>query len=247
MAKWQTGWVFLPLLVMGLTVLAAAEAADAHDKVHVVGKQRAVPPAAAPVSIALGAFSDQGSGYNLHLDVSNFRFSPENIGIESSAVEGHAHLYINGRKISRIYGPWLHIPAALLEPGSNLVLVTLNDNSHRIWVQKGVRLDASIQLEGRNNDKAVRQFNLKPGATGDDITVIKAVQGQTIQLNWAASPGAAFHLHGYDLRKTAGADGRLSMTVKLAHTGRFPLVAHGKDDLLGQKETAFAYVEVRSK
>ena len=46
-----------------------------------------------------------------------------------------AHLYINGEKVARLYGPWYHI--AYLEPGKNEILVTLNANNHGEYLHDG--------------------------------------------------------------------------------------------------------------
>ncbi len=74
---------------------------------------------------------DAMSGWNLHLVTRNFRFAPERASTEHRASEGHAHLYIDGKKIARLYGPWFHI--ATLEPGSHEIEVTLNANTHQAY------------------------------------------------------------------------------------------------------------------
>ncbi len=76
---------------------------------------------------------DGRDGYNLHLAVRNYQFTPENIGQEPVPNEGHAHLYINGEKIGRLYSPWRHLSAKLFEPGVNRVHVVLNANDHSVW------------------------------------------------------------------------------------------------------------------
>ena len=42
--------------------------------------------------------------------------------------EGHAHIYVNGEKINRIYGNWYHIQE--LPKGQNMVTVKLSTNDH---------------------------------------------------------------------------------------------------------------------
>jgi len=75
---------------------------------------------------------DTMAGRNLEIITENFRFAPEHAGSEHVAGEGHAHLYINGKKIARVYGHWFHIPEP--GPGTHSVLVTLNANSHQDFV-----------------------------------------------------------------------------------------------------------------
>ncbi|QIE55078.1 hypothetical protein G5B40_06180 [Pikeienuella piscinae] len=79
-------------------------------------------------TVALELARDPVSGWNLHLVTGNFRFAPEKAGAAPVAGEGHAHLYVNGRKVSRLYGSWTHI--AELPPRAEL-RVTLNANDHR--------------------------------------------------------------------------------------------------------------------
>jgi len=72
------------------------------------------------------------AGRNLEIITENFRFAPEHAGSENVAGEGHAHLYIDGKKIARVYGPWFYIPEP--GPGTHSVRVTLNANSHQDFV-----------------------------------------------------------------------------------------------------------------
>lgn len=54
--------------------------------------------------------------------------------------EGHAHVYVNGAKIGRLYGPWLHLPN--LPKGEVTVEVTLNANDHRPLAVNGAPITA---------------------------------------------------------------------------------------------------------
>ena len=71
---------------------------------------------------------DTAGGWNLEIRTTNFRFAPEHVNQAHRTGEGHAHLYVNGKKTARVYGPWFHIaelPSGLVE-----VTVTLNANDH---------------------------------------------------------------------------------------------------------------------
>ncbi len=76
----------------------------------------------------LVVFKDPLTGWNLHVQTKNFRFTPENENKKHIPGEGHAHLKINGNKIARLYGNWFHISE--LEKNENEIEVTLNANSH---------------------------------------------------------------------------------------------------------------------
>ena len=87
-----------------------------------------VPAADAP-AIALRLTPDAVSGYNLQIETRNFTFAPERASAANVTGEGHAHLYVNGEKIARLYAPWAHI--ASLPAGEVEIAVTLSTNDHR--------------------------------------------------------------------------------------------------------------------
>ena len=95
------------------------------------------------LEIALTA--DPMSGYNLHVMAQNFQFSPEQASLEHVSGQGHAHVYVNGAKHSRLYGPWLHL--ASLPKGLATVEVTLNSNNHRPFMVNGKPIAARTTLE----------------------------------------------------------------------------------------------------
>ncbi|NEP81396.1 MAG: hypothetical protein F6K39_26460 [Okeania sp. SIO3B3] len=86
-------------------------------------------PADKPVpKVDLVADKDTMKGWNLELKLTNFKFAPETVNQSSNPNEGHAHLYINDKKITRIYSNWYYL--GNLDPGSNKITVTLNTNKH---------------------------------------------------------------------------------------------------------------------
>jgi FtsP/CotA-like multicopper oxidase with cupredoxin domain len=70
-------------------------------------------------------------------------------------------------------------------------------------------------------------------------------QSQTIRLVLHAPAGVELHLHGYDLSGTAADGAPVVMAFHADHAGRFPIEAHGVQDLLGRTDSALAYIEVR--
>jgi len=96
-------------------------------------------------SLTLTAHRDAMSGWNLFIGTTNFTFAPEHVNNPSRNGEGHAHLYINGNKIGRLYSNWYHIDN--LSPGTHTVLVTLNANTHGHLLVNNEPIAASILLE----------------------------------------------------------------------------------------------------
>lgn len=102
-----------------------------------------VPAETAP-SVTMMLKPDPRAGYNLHVMVDNFAFSPEAASLDHVPGQGHAHVYINGEKRSRLYGPWMHI--ASLPKGKVTVEVALNSNDHRPLTVDGTPISASTTL-----------------------------------------------------------------------------------------------------
>lgn len=80
---------------------------------------------------------DKEGGWNLQIVTGNFRFVPEAVGRGHVPGEGHAHLYINGDKITRVYGGWFHVPAGWLSAGAHEFRVVLSTNDHREYAYAG--------------------------------------------------------------------------------------------------------------
>lgn len=86
-------------------------------------------------SVELNVMQDEFTGWNIHLETRNFSFTPGKFGQPHVPGEGHAHLYLDGEKLARIYGSWHHIGNLL--PGSHTLVVTLNANNHDEYYYDG--------------------------------------------------------------------------------------------------------------
>jgi hypothetical protein len=86
-------------------------------------------------------------GWNLELITTNFRFAPEHVGTAVLPSEGHAHLYIDGVKIGRIYGPWYNLPPTLFKgAGDHEIRVTLNANDHSDLESNGMVIQSIVRV-----------------------------------------------------------------------------------------------------
>lgn len=88
-------------------------------------------------------------------------------------------------------------------------------------------------------------FKLRLGEGPAQTIVIR--RGTKVRLIMHAPTGTKLHLHGYDLGGTAADGAPVIITFDAEHTGRFQIEAHGVEDLLGRREKALAYVEIRSE
>ena len=93
-------------------------------------------PANQPIpSVNLVVHKDPLRGYNIEVQVSNFKFAPAQVNSAAKTGEGHGHLYINGEKITRLYGSWYYLES--LKPGKNEITVSLNSNNHATLAHGG--------------------------------------------------------------------------------------------------------------
>lgn len=122
----------------GMSGMAAQDHARMHET------PVAIPAAEAP-GLEIALHPDPVSGYNLQVLTEGFRFSPRNAGAENLPGEGHAHVYVNGTKVGRLYGEWMHL--AELPEGAVEVEVTLNANDHRPLAVDGTPIAARETLE----------------------------------------------------------------------------------------------------
>ncbi|QRZ13333.1 hypothetical protein JWJ88_01330 [Paracoccus methylovorus] len=153
----------IPMLLIGLIfgggmgfVIAAANGItlDGHDHgghghsaqgmTHDHGPPIDLPPGSATISARLEP--DSVSGWNLFIQAQGFGFAPEHAGLSARMGEGHAHLYLNGTKVARLYGPAHHLDA--LAPQDRL-LVELTSNDHRPLTVAGQPLAVGLTVPER--------------------------------------------------------------------------------------------------
>ncbi len=120
----------------------------AHDDGHHAHKPLEVSDldSSAPIpAVSATVTQDTMAGWNLHIQTENFVFTPEKVNLENIAGEGHAHLYINGHKLSRIYSEWYHLNN--FRPGKYDLMVTLNANDHSPWAHQGKVISTTISIK----------------------------------------------------------------------------------------------------
>jgi len=99
-------------------------------------------PANQPVpTVNLVVHPDLDQGWNLEIQAKHFTFAPNKLDGKGITTEGHAHLYVNGKKLTRLYGPWYYLSE--LPPGQHTVTVTLNTNGHEELMHNGKPIQAS--------------------------------------------------------------------------------------------------------
>lgn len=130
-----------------------------------------VPKNALQPALSLDLYADFMTGYNLSLQLDNYRMSAPprerqsmadlmstQVGQETEVIEGHAHLYINGVKIQRLYGDNVHLPAELFTPKLNQITVTINNHGHMFWTIKANQVLATLFFKNDGIPTILHQF-----------------------------------------------------------------------------------------
>lgn len=115
-----------------------------NQQPHHQHQMMAIPDGQPIPAVNLLVSEDPMQGWNLELQLENFQFAPEHIRQPSIPTEGHAHLYVNGKKIARLYGNWYHLPE--LPPGVNEVTVSLNANGHETLTLNGQPIQDTVTI-----------------------------------------------------------------------------------------------------
>lgn len=87
---------------------------------------------------------DKMKGYNLFVRTRDFRWAPEHASGKHRKGEGHAHLMIDGKKVTRLCGSAYYLNE--LTSGSHKVVVTLNANDHRTYERNGREIKSSATV-----------------------------------------------------------------------------------------------------
>ena len=101
------------------------------------------------VKIRLEKDAHTKGALNLFLDLENFRFAPGEVNKTSRINEGHAHLYLNGEKLTRLYAASYFMDK--LPKGNLEIRVTLNTNMHEDLSHKGKLVQDTVVIEDFNN------------------------------------------------------------------------------------------------
>jgi hypothetical protein len=94
-----------------------------------------VPEGTPGPTVDLVVHKDAKAGWNLELRTTDFRWAPENVSTDAVMGEGHAHLYVDGVKVARVYGPWYYLGS--LPEGEHQLRVTMNANDHSEYAVGG--------------------------------------------------------------------------------------------------------------
>lgn len=203
---------------------------------------REVPAAGAP-ALRIETRHDSEGGWNVHLLVERFRFTPESTGGAALPGRGHARLLVDGRETARAYGPWAHVPA-----GARTLTARLYADDHTAWAVAGRPVEATVRLGAPADTPAsptpTATATAAPGRTlaltitGDSVqpppSRVEVTKGERITLQVTGDRADTVHVHGYDreLPLTAGRTATLTFTAD--RTGLFEVETHESGLVLTQ-------------
>ncbi len=97
-----------------------------------------------PISLSIAAEADADGGIDVHITTEGFRFAPELVDQAHTPGSGHAHIYLDGVKLGRVFESNYHIADA--PPGEREVRVSLNTNDHSELVYGGQKVEDTVKV-----------------------------------------------------------------------------------------------------
>ena len=97
-----------------------------------------------PVSVAIAATAEADGGVKVNINTEGFQFAPESVDQAHTPGAGHAHIYVDGVKLGRVFESSYSIES--LPPGEHEIRVSLNTNDHRELTYEGRKLEATTMV-----------------------------------------------------------------------------------------------------
>lgn len=216
---------------------------EGHEHAHGGGDTAEIGWSPVP-NVDLEVVKDPKSGWNVHAAVENFELSAANASTANVDGQGHMHLYVNGNKITRLYGEW-HLLTDL-PAGENTVTVELNGNDHTPLISNGTPVGATVMVTVDDNDGAMAMeemdhstmdhsemdgsmameegaivLGLLNGEVVSDRDRYEVAKGDTVVMLVDADIVEEVHVHGYDLHLPVGPDGTARLEFEATISGVF--------------------------
>ena len=201
------------------------------------------------MSVAMQVELDAKGGYNVRIVPTGFVFTPENVNGDHVEGEGHAHLYVDGEKIARVYGEWFHLDA--LSAGEHSIDATLNANTHAEYAIEGKTVGAGVTLtaggdghetevEGEPAPDPGTVIRLVGGEPVDGVVKIKVKNGEIAVFTVSSDTPGEVHVHGLDVTKAVGPGQDTPFELETSFEGIFEVELHGPS---GDVEIASLVIE----
>lgn len=137
-----------------------------------------------PIAVSVSAEVGADGGVAVNISADNWRWAPESVDGAREPGAGHAHIYVDGVKIGRVYGPGYDLVG--LEPGERHIRVTLNSNDHKLLAVNGepVEASATVTIPGAAASAARRMAGIEglESTLKVDITHVASETTRTLEL-----------------------------------------------------------------
>ena len=151
MATIATGWVLAVA-----TIIPSQAQSNGAFSVHEI-TQATAPKATLDIQ------KDPTGGFNVQVVTSNFVWRPEMASMQHVPGEGHAHVYLDGRKIMRIYNEWFHLNTYQFSTraGEQLLSIEFVGNDHAPYTIQGLPVGAEqvVDVPSDEIQPVVRENN----------------------------------------------------------------------------------------
>jgi hypothetical protein len=94
----------------------------------------------------LTASKDPKMGWNIKIETKDFEFTPQNANQKHQPGQGHAHLYVDGIKITRVYSNYYYLSG--FNDGIHELTITLNTNDHKDYYVNGQQISKTVKIVG---------------------------------------------------------------------------------------------------
>jgi len=125
-------------IVLAVLILSFSENTLLHAHSNGATSIHEIAKEAAPTA-SLEIKKDPTGGFNVHVVTTNFIWRPEMASMKHVPGEGHAHVFLDGRKIMRIYNEWFHLNTYQFatRAGEQLLNIEFVGNDHAPYTIEG--------------------------------------------------------------------------------------------------------------
>ena len=156
------------LSISGITPSHAHSAISVHEIA-----QESAPQA------TLELQKDPTGGFNVHVVTTNFTWRPDMASMQHVPGEGHAHVYLDGRKIMRIYNEWFHLNTFQFatRPGEQLLTIEFVGNDHSPYTIQGAPVGVMEIVDVSRDEIQPGSSNTMLILAGGSLLLVIAVGG----------------------------------------------------------------------
>jgi hypothetical protein len=141
--------------------------------IHEVSKEKA-PTARLEIE------KDPTGGFNVQVKTKNFIWRPEMASMKHVPGEGHAHVFLDGRKIMRIYNEWFHLNTFKFatRSGEQLLSVEFVGNDHAPYTVQGTPVGDTQIVDVLNDEIQPAKSQIPKVLAGIAALLILALAGR---------------------------------------------------------------------